>query len=89
MKYSVYRLSIFISLLIYPFFESQAQTDVQASAEELLSRIERIQQEKKDKINAAFTAMDAVKKAGAYIESLSDLFGNGEVTLPVGIKKGV
>jgi len=40
------------------------------------------------KINAAFELMDAVEKAGAYIQSLSDLFTNGTVPLPVGIKKG-
>jgi len=86
--YNFSRLLILALLLICSFFESYAQMSVSSSAADLLSKVEKIQQEKKDKINAAFTAMDAVKKAGAYIESLSDLFGNGEVTLPVGIKKG-
>ena len=44
--------------------------------------------EEQKKIDAAFAAMDAVQKAGAYVESLADLFGNRRITLPVGIKKG-
>jgi hypothetical protein len=82
------------SLLIYIMLmcvcsHGYAQTaDSISSATELLSRVEQIQKDKKAKIDAAFTALDAVRKAGAYIESLSDLFGNGELTLPVGIKKG-
>lgn len=41
-----------------------------------------------EKIEAAMTAMQAVQDAGAYIESITDLMKNGEITLPVGIKKG-
>lgn len=81
--------SLYVCIIILSFCKlGRAQETIENPANELLSRVERIQAEKKDKIDAAFTAMDAVKKAGAYIESLSDLFGNGVVTLPVGIKKG-
>jgi hypothetical protein len=44
--------------------------------------------EQQKKMESAFIAAEAVQKAGAYIEALSDLFSNGELTLPVGIKKG-
>jgi hypothetical protein len=40
------------------------------------------------KIAAAFEAAEAVEKAGAYIESIKDLFEDGLTTLPIGIKKG-
>jgi hypothetical protein len=59
-----------------------------SEAKQLLQRVEQLQQQNKNKIDAAFAAMEAVQKAGAYIESLSDLFSDGIVTLPVGIKKG-
>lgn len=79
-------------LVIYLFVCSlnivYGQTSVEKTATTILSRVEQIQREKKDKIDAAYAAMEAVRKAGAYIESLKDLFGNGELTLPVGIKKG-
>ncbi len=81
-------LYILCFLVISEKSVGQAQTTIPNPANEILSKVERIQAENKDKIDAAFTAMDAVKKAGAYIESLSDLFGNGVITLPVGIKKG-
>jgi hypothetical protein len=44
--------------------------------------------EQQEKVNSAVVAMEAVQKAGAYIESISDLLQNKEITLPVGIKKG-
>jgi hypothetical protein len=44
--------------------------------------------QQQEKINSALMAMEAVQKAGAYIESISDLLQNQEITLPVGIKKG-
>ncbi len=78
----------FIAVLFTCFFFKGIAQETGSSANELLNRVDKLQIENKDKINAAFTAMEAVKKAGAYIESLSDLFGNGEITLPVGIKKG-
>jgi hypothetical protein len=40
------------------------------------------------KIEAVFTVMDAVEKTGAYIQSLTELFSDGIVPLPVGIKQG-
>lgn len=78
-----FRLSFALLLFVCFSFKGISQTSG-TSVNELLSKVDKLQQENKDKINAAFTAMEAVKKAGAYIESLSDLFGNGEITLPVG-----
>ncbi|GHT23322.1 hypothetical protein AGMMS4957_14720 [Bacteroidia bacterium] len=53
-----------------------------------LPAIDNILPEAKIKMDDALAVADAVKKAGAYIESLADLFTDGELTLPVGIKKG-
>ncbi len=74
-------------LLFFSLFQfSSAQVDV-AGVEAL--EVERyITPTQKKKIEAAFSAMDAVQKASAYVESLQDLFNDGIVTLPVGIKKG-
>ncbi len=47
-----------------------------------------LSEEQQKKIDAAFTAMQAVQDAGTYIESISDLLTNNRITLPVGIKKG-
>jgi len=81
------KLLLFIILHISSFcVYSQASFD--GNIEFDLSKLEQLQFENNDKVNAAFAAMDAVQKAGAYIESLSDLFNNQELTLPVGIKKG-
>ncbi len=60
----------------------------QEKINQILTKVETLQTQYKDKIDAAFAAMEQVKKAGAYIESISDLLSNGEITLPVGIKKG-
>jgi hypothetical protein len=79
---------LLIYLCVCTLHVAYTQTQTANSATTILSRIEQIQQEKKSKIDAAFAAMNDVRKAGAYIESLKDLFGNGELTLPVGIKKG-
>ncbi len=82
-----FRLSFTLTLFVCFSFRGISQTSG-SSVNELLSQVASQQHENEDKINAAFTAMEAVKNAGAYIESLADLFGNGELTLPVGIKKG-
>lgn len=82
-----FRLSFTLTLFVCFSFRGISQTSG-SSANEILSQVASQQQKNEDKINAAFTAMEAVERAGAYIESLADLFGNGEVTLPVGIKKG-
>ncbi|WP_439182734.1 hypothetical protein [Carboxylicivirga taeanensis] len=73
-------LLLFITL----FYYISAQTPISVSdlADVNLSAAQ------KKKIEAAFAAMDAVQKASAYVESLQDLFEEGIVTLPVGIKKG-
>jgi hypothetical protein len=47
-----------------------------------------LSEEQNRKIESAFIMMDAVQKAGNYIESLSDLLTNGKAKLPVGVKKG-
>ena len=75
-------LILFLSVLSKPIWAQQEQIN------QILNQVESAQVQYKDKIDAAFAAMEAVKKAGAYIESISDLVGNGEITLPVGIKKG-
>jgi hypothetical protein len=54
----------------------------------LLEKVERLQRENEEKIQSALVVAEAVKKAGALINSLADLSLNGEVSLPVGIIKG-
>lgn len=75
-------------LLICGTGNGYAQSNIKNKGTQLLEKVKRIKEEKKEKIAAAYAAMEQVRKAGAYIESLSDLFGDGIVTLPVGIKKG-
>ncbi|MDR0814127.1 MAG: hypothetical protein LBN37_00075, partial [Bacteroidales bacterium] len=65
-----------------------AQVNAEASVPIDLNQIEQLQIERNDKVDAAFTAMKAVQNAGRYIQALSDLFSNGEIKLPVGIKSG-
>ncbi|WP_139314872.1 hypothetical protein [Saccharicrinis aurantiacus] len=79
----------FLTLLIMLFaiITAHAQ-NTQEELEQLLLNSSQFSTEGKRKIEAAFSAMDAVKKAGAYIESLQELFEDGIVTLPVGIQKG-
>lgn len=83
-----FKLLIVFMLLACTLCNVFSQSSATLSATELLTLVDNKQKEEQLKIEAAFTAMDAVRKAGAYIESLKDLFGNGELTLPVGIKKG-
>ncbi|MDR0582424.1 MAG: hypothetical protein LBG31_05635, partial [Prevotellaceae bacterium] len=52
----------------------------------LLAEVEQLQAKYEKDVNAAFAIADAVQKAGAYVESLTALFENGEIPLPVGIK---
>lgn len=80
--------TLFINLILYLLLLSKPICAQQEQINQILSQVEAAQLQYKDKIDAAFAAMEAVKKAGAYIESISDLVGNGEITLPVGIKKG-
>jgi hypothetical protein len=80
--------TLFINLILYLLLLSKPICAQQEQVNQVLSQVEAAQILNKDKIDAAFAAMEAVKKAGAYIESISDLVGNGEITLPVGIKKG-
>ena len=53
-----------------------------------LGAIGNLSPETEKKMNAAFGIIDAVEKAGNYIKALSDLFSDGQLTLPVGIKAG-
>jgi hypothetical protein len=76
---------IFIWLLIILFLSNSLAGYTQETVD--LSSLTPSEEQNK-KIAAALTAMDAVQKADAYIESLSALFSNEEITLPVGIKKG-
>lgn len=55
---------------------------------DILALVKQEQIIKKEKIDAAFAAMETVQQAGAYIDALSDLFESGETALPVGIRKG-
>ncbi len=65
---------------------AQVNTEVAVTID--LAAIDKMQAEKGDKLESAFTVMRAVRDAGAYIESLTELFRNGEISLPVGIKQG-
>ncbi|MDR1155357.1 MAG: hypothetical protein LBL04_11675 [Bacteroidales bacterium] len=80
---------LLVLLLLLSFcYRGVAQVHAEASASIDLSKIEQLQIEGNEKIEAAFTAMKTVQEAGRYINALSDLFGSGEMTLPVGIRKG-
>ena len=79
------KLFTIIILLVFCFY---LQASLEGAGEVDLSKIEQAQIEQSDKIDAAIAAMEAVQKAGAYIESLTDLFSNQKLTLPVGIKNG-
>ena len=76
---------IFLMLFKISVFTTKAQ---EKEINQVLSLVEAKHTQYKAKIDAAFAAMDAVKKTESYIKSLSDLIGNGEINLPVGIKKG-
>jgi hypothetical protein len=77
---------ILIGLLVVLQGYTQTTTDNDLSADPSVSG--NLPADKKEKIEAAVTMADAVQKAGAYVKSLSDLFTDGNVPLPVGIKKG-
>ncbi len=79
-------LSVILISLLLGFSESAGAQ--QEQIERILTKVKTEQAKYQDKIDAAFDAMEKVKKAGAYIESISDLFSDGKITLPVGIKKG-
>jgi hypothetical protein len=64
-----------------------AQTNLEETITDL-TKIEQLEIERNPKIDAAFEAMETVKKANHYIQSLTGLFENGEISLPVGIKNG-
>jgi len=65
-----------------------SQHSIEENLDAALLQIKQLQKENEHRINAAFAAMEAVQRAGAYIESLADLFGNQILSLPVGIKRG-
>ncbi|MGQ1945723.1 hypothetical protein ACT3CD_01310 [Geofilum sp. OHC36d9] len=62
--------------------------EVNAAQVDILAQVEQLRVVNEKKITAAFEAMAAVKQAGAYIDSFSDLVESGEITLPVGVRKG-
>jgi hypothetical protein len=76
---------ILLTALLLNCLSGQAQFSGDISVD--LNAIDNLPTEKTDKIASAFVMMDAVQKAGSYIQTLSDLFSNGELPLPVGIKK--
>lgn len=78
-------------LLLFLLFVGVSNLFAQENADEsrlLLQSVVQSDPAAQKKIDAAFGAMEAVQKAGAYVESLQELFSDGIVTLPVGIKKG-
>ncbi|NDV45660.1 hypothetical protein D0T49_01165 [Paludibacter sp. 221] len=77
-----------ITFLFFILTHISAQSSFEGGIDIDLSKLEQLQTTQNDKINAAFAAMEAVQKASAYIESLTDLFSNQKLTLPVGIKQG-
>ncbi|MDR1864160.1 MAG: hypothetical protein LBR08_01170, partial [Bacteroidales bacterium] len=77
-----------VILFFLSYLPCNAQVHAEASLSLDLNRIEQLQLERNDRIEAAFALMKTVQDAGRYIQSLSDLFGNGEITFPVGIKNG-
>lgn len=54
----------------------------------LLARVKQKELLNEEKVAAALAAMETVQQTGAYIDAISDLFEDGVVTLPVGIRKG-
>ena len=84
----IFRFSLILKIALLTYSQLTWAQDNVGNKEQILRNIEQEQAQKKEKIDAAFAAMEAVQKTGAYIESLSELVGNGEITLPVGIKKG-
>ncbi|MDR3184541.1 MAG: hypothetical protein LBT49_03950 [Prevotellaceae bacterium] len=72
------------SLLIC--FAGYSQNDGEEDLSILFAEVEVFQVENKKDIEAALAVADAVRKANAYVESITALFENGEITLPVGIK---
>ncbi|GAP73252.1 hypothetical protein SAMD00024442_7_68 [Candidatus Symbiothrix dinenymphae] len=79
MKTKIYIIGLLLSF---------ALVSVQGQDRFDLSQIDHILPDDQKKCDAAFVVADAVEKSGAYIETLSDLFADGIVPLPVGIKKG-
>lgn len=89
------KYSLVILVVLFSFFPSyllaqniEGNKLSNAEVENLLVESFSLSPQAQKKMDAAFSAMEAVKKAGAYVESLQDLFEDGIVTLPVGIKKG-
>jgi len=74
----------FILIALIYSFQSYPQTAPNDNA----AVIADLSPDQEKKMNAAFAVADAVEKAGAYINSLSDLITNETMPLPVGIKQG-
>ncbi|MCL2651628.1 MAG: hypothetical protein FWD60_11480, partial [Candidatus Azobacteroides sp.] len=81
---------LFILIIFLSSIQSYPQTalNTNPAVTGLLETIDNLSPEIKEKMDAAFSAADAVEKAGAYINSLSDLIAGETIPLPVGIKKG-
>jgi len=76
---------LFVISLFYVISVS-AQDDASAvdfAAE--LGKTVQLTPEQEKKIDAAFVALDAVQKAGNYVQSLTELLTDGKIPLPVGI----
>ncbi|MDR2474765.1 MAG: hypothetical protein LBD45_02800 [Bacteroidales bacterium] len=51
-----------------------------------LGKTAELTRDQQEKMDAAFTMLDVVQKAGNYVQSLSELISNSQIPLPVGIK---
>lgn len=70
--------------IVFTFLSVQAVY----ATDDLLSMVDNQQTANKKKVDAALAAAETVKQTGAYIDSFTDLFESGIITLPVGIRKG-
>jgi hypothetical protein len=75
---------LFAVLLLANVLSGYSQENVTVD----LGAMDNLSEEQSRKIASAFAAMDAVQQANRYVASLSDLLSDGELSLPVGIKRG-
>ncbi|MDR0798525.1 MAG: hypothetical protein LBN18_02025 [Dysgonamonadaceae bacterium] len=75
-----------ISICIFTVFSGYGQ---EQSGDDLyleLGKTAELTDEQSKKMEAAFTVLDAVQKAGNYVQSLGELISNSRIPLPAGIK---
>ena len=81
-----YRISITLLFFLHQICIAQFQAGISVSLD--LKKIEQIEIEGNEKVDAAFAAMQMVQQTGSYVSSISDLLVSGSMHFPVGIKKG-